>query len=48
MQSGNIHLSNDQRMPIEELLENVLQQLAKRQNWNGDIKNQEGYHPYEY
>lgn len=48
VQSGNIHLSNDKRMPIEELLENVLQQLAKRQNWNGDIKNQEGYHPYEY
>lgn len=33
VQSGNIHLSNDKRMPIEELLENIVQQLVKRQHW---------------
>ena len=48
MQSGNIHLSNDQRMPIEELLENVIQQLAKRQSRQGGIKNQDDFHAYEY
>ena len=46
MQSGNIHLSNDTWMPIEELLENVMQQLVKRQNWNGSIKACDEYHPY--
>jgi len=48
VQSGNIHLSNDQRMPIEELLENVIQQLAKRQSRQGGIKNQENFRAYEY
>ena len=48
VQSGNIHLSNDQRMPIDELLENVIQQLAKRQSWQGGIKNQDDFHAYEY
>ncbi len=46
VKSGNIHLSDDQRMPIEELLENVVQQLVKRQNWNGSIKACDEYHPY--
>ena len=48
VQSGNIHLSNDQRMSIDELLENVIQQLAKRQSRQGGIKNQENFRAYEY
>lgn len=48
VQSGNIHLSNDTWMPIEELLENILQQLAKRQSGQGGIKNQDDFRFYEY
>ena len=35
-------------MPIDELLENVIQQLAKRQSWQGGIKNQDDFRAYEY